>query len=408
MMMMNYFRQYKSWCTTVKHWVMGTGFIAGVVMMNLPFTACRKSETVVPAQYEKLPDTTRTLADFAENEPIGMYLLNEGNMGSNKASIDYVDFVNGTYIRNIYAERNPNVVKELGDVGNDIQIYGNKLYAVINCSHKVEVMNAQSCVRIGQIDIPNCRYIRFSDGKAYVSAYVGEVSIDPNARRGAVYEVDTSTLAITREVTVGYQPDELDIVGDYLYVANSGGYRVGNYENTVSVVDRRSMQEVKKIPVGLNLHRLRADRYGRLWVGARGDYGNVAQSLHLLEGTGENMVVSDTFDIPCAGFAINGDSLYYYGASGAGSTQKYPAFGVMNLRTKTVSERSFIADGSEKDIKMPYGIAVNPYNGDIFVTDAKNYVSSGSLHCYGRDGQKKWSVRTGDIPAHIVFLYKAK
>ena len=354
------------------------------------------------------------MANFADNEPIGMYLLNEGNMGSNKASIDYVDFVNGTYIRNIYAERNPNVVKELGDVGNDIQIYGNKLYAVINCSHKVEVMNARSCVRIGQIDIPNCRYIRFSDGKAYVSAYVGEVAIDPNARRGAVYEVDTATLAVTREVTVGYQPDELDIMGNYIYVANSGGYRVGNYENTVSVVDRRSMQEVKKIAVGLNLHRLRADKYGRLWVGARGNYGNVAQSLHLLEGTGENMVVSDTFDMPCAGFAISGDSLYYYGAanaggaSGAGSTRKYPAFGVMNLRTKTVSERSFIADWSEKDIKMPYGIAVNPYNGDIFVTDAKNYVSSGSLHCYGRDGQKKWSVRTGDIPAHIVFLYKAK
>ena len=65
-----------------------------------------------------------------------MYLLNEANMGSNKSSIDYVDFRNAYYVRNIYAERNPEVVKELGDVGNDIQIYGNKLYAVINCSHK--------------------------------------------------------------------------------------------------------------------------------------------------------------------------------------------------------------------------------------------------------------------------------
>lgn len=378
----------------------------GAIMLSaaIGFTACRKPDIVVPAEYETLPIKARSIESFADDEPIGMYLLNEGNMGSNKASIDYVDFVSGCYIRNIYSERNPNVVKELGDVGNDIQIYGNKLYAVINCSHKVEVMNARNCVRIGQIDIPNCRYIRFADGKAYVSAYVGEVAIDPNARKGAVYEVDTATLSITREVTVGYQPDELDIVGNYIYVANSGGYRVGNYENTVSVVDRRSMQEVKKIPVGLNLHRLRADRYGRLWVGARGDYGRVAQSLHLLEGTAADMVVSDTFDVSCAGFVINGDSLYYYG--GAASSQNYPAYGVMNLRTKTVSEHSFIADGSEKAIKMPYCVAVNPYSGDIFVTDAKNYVSSGTLHCYGRDGQKKWSVRTGDIPAHIVFLYK--
>ena len=64
-----------------------------------------------------------------------MYLLNEGNMGSNKCTLGiFYDSTTGKYHRNIYAERNPSVVKELGDVGNDLQIYGDKLYAVINCS----------------------------------------------------------------------------------------------------------------------------------------------------------------------------------------------------------------------------------------------------------------------------------
>ena len=70
----------------------------------------------------------------------GMYLLNEGNMGSNKCTLDFYDSTTGKYHRNIYAERNPSVVKELGDVGNDLQIYGDKLYAVINCSNFIEVM----------------------------------------------------------------------------------------------------------------------------------------------------------------------------------------------------------------------------------------------------------------------------
>ena len=61
-------------------------------------------------------------------------------MGSNKCTLDYYDALTGKYIRNIYAERNPGVVKELGDVGNDLQIYDGKLWAVINCSHFVEVM----------------------------------------------------------------------------------------------------------------------------------------------------------------------------------------------------------------------------------------------------------------------------
>ena len=56
-------------------------------------------------------------------------------------------------------KRHSDVIKELGDVGNDLQIYGSKLYAVLNSSHKVEVMDARTLVRIGQIDIPNCRYM---------------------------------------------------------------------------------------------------------------------------------------------------------------------------------------------------------------------------------------------------------
>jgi DNA-binding beta-propeller fold protein YncE len=65
---------------------------------------------------------------------------------------------------------------------------------------------------------------------------------------------------------------------------------------------------------------------------------------------------------------------------------------------------NFITDGTESKIEKPYGIAVNPSNGDIYVTDGKNYVSSGTVHCYNRDGVRQWSMRAGDIPAHMVFL----
>ena len=255
--------------------------------------ACREIELVVPTEYELLPGVPID----PDARPAGMYLLNEANMGSNKSSIDYVDFRNAYYVRNIYAERNPEVVKELGDVGNDIQIYGNKLYAVINCSHKVEVMDVRTCKRIGQVDIPNCRYIRFAKGKAYVSAYVGPVAIDPNAQLGAVYEVDTASLAVTRKVTVGYQPDELEVLGEYLYVANSGGYRAPDYDSTVSVVEIYGMKQIQKIPVGINLHRIRKDRYGKLWVTSRGDYNTIPSRLYVLDRKDKNskeMVVKDT------------------------------------------------------------------------------------------------------------------
>jgi hypothetical protein len=53
---------------------------------------------------------------------------------------------------------------------------------------------------------------------------------------------------------------------------------------------------------------------------------------------------------------------------------------------------------------MPYGLIVNPVDKDFYLMDAKNYVSSGELFHFKADGTFDWSVRTGDIPAHAVFV----
>lgn len=370
--------------------------------MTLFLAGCRHDELVVPTEYDiinDVPDPDTSIRGF--------YLVNEGNMGSNKCTLDYFDYFTGLYARNFYAERNPNVIKELGDVGNDIGIYGSKLYVVVNCSHKVEVLDSRTGTRLGQVDIPNCRYVRFYRGKAYVSSYVGPVLIDPDAPKGAVYEVDTTSLKVTRKVSVGYQPEEMEIVDDYMYVANSGGYRVPNYDNTVSVIQMVDFKQVQQIPVGINLHRLKKDRYNKLWVTSRGDYQSRPSRMYVLDKRrGYNqMIVTDTLPFGVSNMAIRGDSLYFYSTEWNNYTQSNTiTYGIVDVRTKRLVSDNFITDGTDKEITIPYGIAVHPETGDILVTDAKNYVSSGTLYCFDRQGRKKWSVRTGDIPAHITFL----
>ena len=370
--------------------------------MTLFLAGCRHDELVVPTEYDiinDVPDPDTSIRGF--------YLVNEGNMGSNKCTLDYFDYFTGLYARNFYAERNPNVIKELGDVGNDIGIYGSKLYVVVNCSHKVEVLDSRTGTRLGQVDIPNCRYVRFYRGKAYVSSYVGPVLIDPDAPKGAVYEVDTTSLKVTRKVSVGYQPEEMEIVDDYMFVANSGGYRVPNYDNTVSVIQMVDFKQVQQIPVGINLHRLKKDRYNKLWVTSRGDYQSRPSRMYVLDKRrGYNqMIVTDTLPFGVSNMAIRGDSLYFYSTEWNNYTQSNTiTYGIVDVRTKRLVSDNFITDGTDKEITIPYGIAVHPETGDILVTDAKNYVSSGTLYCFDRQGRKKWSVRTGDIPAHITFL----
>ena len=377
--------------------------LAAAILLTLS-PGCRKIELVNPTEYDVLD-----LEPEPDADPIGMYLLNEGNMGSNKADLDYLDYRTAVYARGIYAEKNPDVVKELGDVGNDIQIYDGKLFAVINCSHKVEVMDAYTTKRITQIDIPNCRYIRFRGKYAYVSSYVGPVAMDPNARKGAVFKVDLKDYKVVGEATVGYQPDELAIVDEYAYVANSGGYRAPNYDSTVSVVELESMRQVYKIDVAINLSRIKADAYGNLWVSSRGNYDDISSNLYRLEPSGGRYRVAEAMNIPASNMVLHGDSLYVYSVEYSNQTSKNTVtYAIIDVRQKRVVSRSFITDGTERNIVIPYGLAIHPKNGDIFITDAKNYVSSGVLHCYSKEGVHKWSVRTGDIPAHMVFLDRKK
>lgn len=362
-------------------------------------TGCRTDEVTIPSENETIDGGIS-----ADGAVKGFYLLNEGNMGSNKCTLDFCDLSTGEYFRNIYAERNPNAVMELGDVGNDLGIYDGRLYIVVNCSHKVEVTDAVTGIRIGQVDIPNCRYVRFYDGMVYVSSYVGPVQPGADSPKGAVYEIDPSTLKVTRQVTVGYQPEEMEIIDGYMYVANSGGYRAPDYDNTVSVIEMASFRQTKQIPVAINLNHVRADRYGRLWVTSRGNNSDIPSCIALLTPTEEagGMTVEKIIDVPAANIAIHEDCLYYFSSPSA-LTGSAAVYGVIDVESATPTGRSFITDGTENEIRLPYGLAVNPDNGDIYLTDAKNYVSSGTLYAFSPEGKKKWSVRTGDIPSAIAF-----
>lgn len=362
--------------------------------------SCRKEEEIVPSTI-----TNVIYPDDNVGEVKGFFLLNEGNMGSNKCTLDYFDYETGVYTKNIYAERNPGVVKELGDVGNDIQIYGNKLYAVINTSHFVEVMNVNTVKHITQISIPNCRYIVFKDKYAYVTSYAGPVQIDPNARLGYVAKVDTATLKVVDECVVGYQPEEMVIAGNKLYVANSGGYRVPNYDKTVSVIDLETFTEIKKIDVAINLHRLELDRYANIWVSSRGDYYDVPSKTFIIDSRVDKL--TDSLDLANSNMSRRGDSLYVYSTEWSYKTNSNKiTYAIVNTKTKEIVERNFIKDNTKEKILIPYGVAINPVTREIFVTDAKDYVTPGILYCFSADGKKKWSVTTGDIPAHIVFTNK--
>ena len=375
-------------------------------LLFLLLQSCRHDIIVWPSEEEEVGDT-RT------DSILGFYLLNEGNMGSNKCTMDYYDYTTGTYIRNIYGNANPSAVKELGDVGNDLRIYGNRMWAVINCSNKIEVMEARTARRVGQVNLANCRYIAFHEGYAYVTSYAGPVQINPDyEQKGMVVKIDTATLEKVDTCIVGFQPDRLDIANGKIFVANSGGYMFPNYENTVSVVDIGTFREEGCIPVAVNLHHLLADSDGQLWVSSRGDYyGNTSALFCITDPAGtpqvQRITTQDGTDLVVENMTLRGDSLYVIGTEFSYATmQNHTNYGIVNVRTRQVLTANFITDGTDASIMEPYGIAVHPHTGEILIGDARTHVNPGTLFCFSPEGLLLWKVRTGDIPAHFAFLYE--
>lgn len=357
--------------------------LLAVCILSVVATSCRKdNHDIKKEKYENI---------------LGFYILNQGNMGSNKASLDYYNYKDSKYMSNIFVKANPDVGFKLGDVGNDLQIYGSRMYAVINLSNMVEVMNKQTAVHIGNFTVPNCRYIVFYGSKAYVSSYAGPV--DPSkSQLGYVAEIDTATLKETRRVTVGYQPEQMQIVDGKLYVANSGGYNAPNYEKTVSVVDLASFTEIKKIEVGLNLNLVQKDEKGNLYISSRGNYEDIPTNIYRLDTHNDKV---KSLGINASSFVIVGDSLFAVTLEYPSYTIKYTLY---DLKKEAVIKDSFISQSDVAKIKLPYHIAYNSQRKELYICDAKDYISAGEIFCFSLEGNIMWQHQTGDIPAVIAFL----
>lgn len=382
----------------------------GKVVLAIALVAaagCRKEDTLRFLPGENGEPSDYEVVDAAVNasaKPSGIYLVNQGNQGSNKARLDFLNFHNGFYIRDVFTEYNPEVVKGLGDTGNDVQVYNGKVFVAVNGSHKVEIMDAYSMKRLAQVDVPNCRFIAFDGNHAYVTSYVAKDKEALKTQKGALYCIDLDTYKVTGQVTVGYQPEQLVIRDGKAYVANSGGYVAGN-DNTVSVVDLKSMKVEYNIEVAVNLELMLVDAEGTIWVSSRGNYVDVSSTLNYLVKKGDKYELGGSVNVPVSSMALAGDKIYVIGLTYIPPTwTPTTTYNIVNAKTRELESGSFITDGTESDIATAFTVTVNPGNGDIYVTDAKDYVSSGTLHCYTGSGKRKWSVRTGDIPARIAFL----
>ncbi|PZR29962.1 MAG: hypothetical protein DI535_00205 [Citrobacter freundii] len=319
----------------------------------------------------------------------GLYILNEGNFNQNNSSLSYYNIATKTTTTDFFQKANGYA---FGDTGNDILLYGGKIYIVMNVTSTVEVADAFTAKSIKRLEFKQSnganrepRYAVPFRNKVFVSSYDGTVAV-----------IDTASLAIEKFITVGKNPDGMVISGDKLYVSNSGGL-TAEFDSTLSVVDPVAMTELQKIKVGKNPGSITADNSGNLYVACGGNYFDINPSLVKVSTATNSVVKSADTTVGRIRFY---DGLLYTTGGYFGS----PYVRTLNTTDFAQTRANFVTDGTT--IKAPYGINFDPENGDVYITDSKGFLESGEVFCFDKNGKKKFnfSVAPGVGPNTVVLI----
>lgn len=322
----------------------------------------------------------------------GIYICSEGLINLNNSSLAYYSFVDNKLTKDFFNQQNK---RGLGDTANELVLYGGRLYCVVSGSNVVDVIDAVTGISIKQIKLIDenkkgrqPRKMAFYGNKAYVCSF-----------DGTVIKLDTLSLEIEGIVKVGTNPDGICITNGKAYVSNSGGLNFPNYDNTVSVIELSTFTELKKIRVATNPFTIKADDQGDVYVASKGNYNDVSYQLQRIDSRTDE-VVQDFATINVLNFTIHKDTAYIYNYDFDTQQSWIKMF---DCKTESFIREDFITDGTK--VNTPFGISVNPYNGDVYITDALDFTKQGSVFCFGNNGKQKFKLsQVGLNPNSVVFV----
>jgi len=315
-------------------------------------------------------------------------VLNEGLFQHNNSTLTYFNWHTHQQHDNLFESKNG---WGMGDTGNDMGIYGSKLYVVMNNSHVIHVLNRYSGLLIEQIHLhengigASPRNLAFFQGKVYVSSF-----------NGYLYKIDTTSLQVENKIQLGTNPDQMCVVQNELWVSNSGGLTTIG-DSTISVVDLNTFSELQKIVVGRNPGSIVFDGMGYVFVVARGNYTDIPSKIVKLDATNKSIILAENRPISSVRY-WNNQLLamgYHYESSSSS---------VHILNTIDLSELSgnLIA---HLNIQTLYGFEkLSVLGQDVLVLlDARQYIHQGNVLVCDMNFNVLFEFKVGLNPCKVLF-----
>ena len=312
----------------------------------------------------------------------GYLVLNEGLFNQNNASLTWYDVKTRNVTLDVFQANNQ---RGLGDTGNDMIRYGNKIYVIVNVSSIIEVLDAKTLKSVKQIPMiagnksKQPRNILGYGSNVFVSCFDGYVDV-----------IDTVSFQVTKRIKVGDNPENLCLLNQQLLVANSGGLNPPKMDNTISIVDLNTLSEVKKISVGMNPGNIIKGLNDNVYVISRGNYNDVEPSWKLVNTiSGE---IEKTFNENILNMGIFQDSLLLINTNNQ-------SLSLFSMKKNSIKLNDFI---SLSGFVNPYNVQFLPDKNEVCITDANGYVNQGYASIFDLNGKLKEKFKAGLNPSKII------
>jgi hypothetical protein len=303
-------------------------------------------------------------------------VCNEGGFTSGNASISKIDLDNGNVDNDVYADANG---IPLGDVAQSIYFGNNRAYIVVNNSQKIVACNPanwQTEFTVTGFNSP--RYLlEVSPGKAYVSdIYDGRIAV-----------VNLSTHQISSYIPCAGASEEMLLSGQYVFVTRpQSAYVKVIHIFTDAVVD--------SIQTGFGSNSIRQDVNGKIWVLCGGNGGSLLPQLVRINPSSLTVEATLSFSSASSPHALTINRTY--------DTLVYLNNGVYTLPVTATAIPSLPVITQAAGSSF-YGVDVHPYSGEIYISDALDYVQQGKIHRYNMNGSFVASYTVGFIPNQVYF-----
>lgn len=297
-----------------------------------------------------------------------VYVTNEGNYGSNNASVSLYDLGNGSVVNDIYKTQN-NLT--LGDVCQSMTKINNYYYLVVNNSGKIVIVAADDFkiqTTISGFNSP--RYILpVSQNKAYVSdLYANAISI-----------IDLNSNTKTGSIVCSGWTEQMTLLYNKAFVTNMKS-------NYVYVINTTNDQITDSVLVGPNAGSLVIDKNSKLWVLSSGNSSaSIIGKLSRINPL--TLAVEATYNFSNSDHPSNlclnstHDVLYFL------NTHVYS----MNITDNNLPVSALISGTSH----TYYGLAVSDKDNNVYVSDAIDYIQKSTIMLYSSTGQLQTSFKAG-------------